>query len=116
MVAILPERYTKEKLNKTIPRTPNSNPLNGSTLKNPLMPRIPANPNAQEEQAGVRTQEIIQDKPIPAPYDSCLFTKKMLKEKTSPESNEMITKNEKETTDIVLCVLTMRSKMSSKEN
>jgi len=82
--------------------TPNSNPLNGSTLKKPPIPKIPVNPKAQEEHAGVRTLAMIPDNPIPAPYESCLFTKKRLNEKTTPESKETINKNIKETADMVL--------------
>ena len=59
---------------------------------------------------------MMPDKPIPAPYEICLFTKKRLKEKIIPESTEMITKNAKETADMVLWVLAMRSKIRSKEN
>ena len=41
-------------------------PLKGSTLKNPLRPKTPAKPKAQEEQAGVSTLVMIPVKPIPA--------------------------------------------------
>ena len=113
---IFPERCTKEIPKSIIPKTPNSIPLNGNTPKKPPIPKIPANPKAQEEQAGVRTLAMMPDKPIPAPYELCLFTKKRLKEKIMPDNTEMITNNAKETAEMVRWVLMMRSKIRSKEN
>ena len=66
LVTILLERYTSDTISKAIPRTPNSNPLNGSKLKKPLIPKIPANPKAQEEQAGTRMLLINPDNPNPS--------------------------------------------------
>ncbi len=66
LAAILLERYTKDIPNRIIPKNPNSNPLNGSRLKTPLIPKIPAKPNAQEEQAGAKTLLTIPVNPTPA--------------------------------------------------
>ena len=63
---IFPERYTIDTLNNAIPSMPNSNPLNGNMLRNPLIPNIPAKPKAQDEQAGAKILLAIPVNPTPA--------------------------------------------------
>ena len=70
--------------NITIPSTPNSIPLNGSTARNPPNPTMLSKLRAQAGQAGANTETMIPVKEVEIPKASCLPMMKVLKATTIP--------------------------------
>ena len=95
-VLIFTDKKMRVIISKITPRNPNSKPLKGRTATKLPKPRMLSNPIAQEGQEGVRTLTKILDEPMLTVENTCLRTRKMLRDKTIPAKIEIRIRNIRE--------------------